>query len=315
MRFQACSDPIWQTILDHVEEAVVVYDKDGGLAYWNKKFKELYAYTDDELSVGIHFSELGRLDVQKGNVAIGDDIGEGAEYLARKAEYRARLKGSFFVHLKDGRWIKTTDRRLPDGGFVSVQTEVTELRQLYSDLMDKNDRLAKANDELQRALNTDFLTGALSREAIISQVEKILLGEPEDEVHRYAMLVDLDHFKTVNDTHGHLIGDQVLQDLAAIARRHSASINHFGRMGGDEFLGIVNVENGTCPTDFFHMFKSDFDQACAEYRTSSTGQVLGLSAGFSRIDEETSNFSTLYHKLDQALYRAKALGKHTAVVV
>lgn len=121
-------------VLDTIEEAIVVYDKDGGLVYWNDRFKEIYAYRDEDLFPGQHFSELGRIDIATGNVAIGDDYGTGEDYLARKREYRTRLQGSFTVQLKDGRWIKTTDRRLTGGGFVSVQTDITALRSFQDQL-------------------------------------------------------------------------------------------------------------------------------------------------------------------------------------
>ena len=314
MQFHSFSDPIWQTILDHMQEAVVVYDKNGGLAYCNKTFKELYAYTDDELSIGIHFSDLGKIDIEKGNVAVGDDLGEGKEYLARKAEYRKHLHGSFLVHLKDGRWIKTTDRRLPDGGFVSVQTDVTELRQLHSSVVEQNDRLGKANTKLQLALDTDFLTGALSREAIITQVQAALSSDSRNDGQAYAMLLDLDHFKAINDNHGHLVGDQVLKKTADIGLNLSSSLQHFGRMGGDEFLGWINLGYNENPIDFFEGFRSSFDQVCIDCKIDSSSHKVGLSAGFAKIDGNIEDFNTLYQRLDDALYQAKALGKHTAVI-
>lgn len=310
------SEYVWHKILDHMEEAVVIYDKNGGLTYWNKKFKELYGYADDELSVGIHFAELGKIDIAKGHVAVGDDIGDGEEYLARKAGYRKKLKGSFFVHLKDGRWIKTTDRRLPDGGFVSVQTDITELRQLQLSLVEKNQRLANSNAELQASLDTDFLTGALSRKAIISKVEDTLAIGPQGGDAKHAMLLDLDHFKAVNDTHGHLVGDQILQRTVEIARNMSATVQHFGRMGGDEFLGIITLQDDQNLTKIFEEFQFEFNKLCSYYNIDVTSQRVGLSAGFTEIDtKKIGTFHTLYQVLDKALYQAKDLGKNMAVVV
>lgn len=314
MKFNNLSDSTWQMILDRVEEAVVVYDKNGELAYWNKSFKDLYAYTDDELSIGVHFSELGRIDIEKGNVAIGDDLGDGEGYLARKAEYRKHLRGSFFVHLTDGRWIKTTDRRLPDGGFISVQTDVTELRQLHSNLERQNASLATANTQLRQALDTDFLTGALSRVAIITQVKQALSGSSRLDGRTYAMLLDLDHFKAINDNYGHLVGDQVLKQTADIARMLSSSVQHFGRMGGDEFLGLIQLERQISPIDFFDRLKSDFEQICLDCKIDRTIQKIGVSAGFTKLDGSITGFHDLYHRLDEALYQAKSLGRHIAVV-
>ncbi|WP_419799929.1 PAS-domain containing protein [Terasakiella sp.] len=116
--------------VEQISEAVVIYGKDGGLLAWNQNFADLYGYTPEDLKPGIHFSELGRIDLERGNVAVGDEYGGGQEYLKRKAEYRTKLEGSFVVRLKDGRWIKTTDRPMGNGGFVSVQVDVTELKKL-----------------------------------------------------------------------------------------------------------------------------------------------------------------------------------------
>ena len=74
-----------------------------------------------------HFRILGEIDMRRGKVVIEDEEGEG--HLERKAVYRKSLKGSFTVKLQDGRWIRTTDRPMPDGGFVSVHVDITELKQ------------------------------------------------------------------------------------------------------------------------------------------------------------------------------------------
>jgi diguanylate cyclase (GGDEF)-like protein/PAS domain S-box-containing protein len=90
------------------------------------------------LRLGVHFSELGKIDLQNGNVVTPEFLGAKQEYLALKAKYRSDLNGSFTVQLKDGRFIKTTDRLLPDGGFISVQTDVTELEGSLRALEAKN---------------------------------------------------------------------------------------------------------------------------------------------------------------------------------
>lgn len=125
--------------LDCMEEAFVVYDKDGYLVECNRAFKRLYNYTDEQAKPGVHFRELGVIDIENGNVAIGTTGGE--DYLALKAEYRKKLQGSFDVLLKDGRWIRTTDRALSNGGFVSVQIEITDQKHAEKTLQENEHRL------------------------------------------------------------------------------------------------------------------------------------------------------------------------------
>ena len=133
--------------MSNISEAIVLYDNDGRLIACNANFRKLYGYTEDQARPGVHFSELGRIDVANGNVAIPPAGGDRESYLRSKAEYRERLEGSFLVHLKDGRWIRTTDRRTSNGGFASVQVDVTEL-------ILREQEVAKARDEAQQAVRS-----------------------------------------------------------------------------------------------------------------------------------------------------------------
>ncbi len=84
---------------------------------------------------------------KNGNVVTTEYLGAKEEYLAIKAKYRSDLAGSFTVQLEDGRFIKTTDRLLPDGGFISVQTDVTAFKSIELQVKLKNDQLQQVNSE------------------------------------------------------------------------------------------------------------------------------------------------------------------------
>lgn len=137
---------------DNSSEAIVIYDADGLLVACNKSFRELYGYTEGEARPGVHFAELGRIDVERGNVVVGDEFGDGDDYLRRKAEFRKKLEGSFIVRLKDGRWIKTSDRPFSRGGFVSIQIDVTEIKKNEEEL-----RIAKEAAEEAVHSKSEFL--------------------------------------------------------------------------------------------------------------------------------------------------------------
>ena len=139
-------------VSENISEALVVYDGDGRLVFCNRNFRELYGYTEAEAHQGVHFRDLGKIDIERGNVAVGDEYGDGEAYLKRKAEYRERLKGSFIVRLKDGRWIKTTDRRLPRGGFVSVQSDISSEKKNEEALL-----AAKESAEAANRTKSEFL--------------------------------------------------------------------------------------------------------------------------------------------------------------
>lgn len=149
---QAGTGAVFAEALDNSSEAIVIYDAKGLLVACNRSFRELYNYTEEEARPGAHFADLGRIDVERGNVVIGDEYGDGDAYLLRKAEYRRTLEGSFIVRLKDGRWIRTNDRPMEGGGFVSLQTDVTELKKNEVALF-----LAKIEAERASRAKSEFL--------------------------------------------------------------------------------------------------------------------------------------------------------------
>jgi len=138
--------------LDNISEAFVIYDKDGFLVTCNDKFRLLYGYTEQEVAPGTHFTTLGEIDINRGNVVVGDEYGSDEEYLQRKQDYRKSLKGSFVVKLNDGRWIKTTDRPTSNGGFVSIQSDITEMKEREALLLQ-----AKEHAELANRAKSDFM--------------------------------------------------------------------------------------------------------------------------------------------------------------
>ncbi|MEH6402025.1 MAG: PAS-domain containing protein [Sneathiella sp.] len=120
--------------LENISEAYVIYDENGLLVSCNQNFRKLYNYSETDVAPGVHFKALGRLDVDRGNVVVGDDQGGRADYLERKAAYREKLEGSFIVQLKDGRWIKTTDRKTSSGGIISIQSDITDRKRMENEL-------------------------------------------------------------------------------------------------------------------------------------------------------------------------------------
>ncbi len=126
--------------LNSMNEAFAAYDASGHLIVCNLAFRNMYGYTPLQARPGVHYRELGEIDIKQGNVAVDDENGD--DYLDRKAAYRKHLEGSFDVKLLDGRWIRTTDRPMPNGGFVSVQVDITERKRAGEALRESEQRFS-----------------------------------------------------------------------------------------------------------------------------------------------------------------------------
>lgn len=204
---------------------------------------------------------------------------------------------AFATDLLSGEWVWIHETLLPDGWLVSIGTDITPLKRLETDL-----RLAR--DEALSASRTDALTGLSNRRWILELAE----SQAETARARGAPLtlatIDLDGFKEINDTGGHLAGDAVLRHFADEATRFFRRGDIVGRPGGDEFLVVMldaDAESAFAAIERFrdHLAPTQVVAALPAY-TFSTG-VATLTAG-----EDTQ--ATL-RRADRALYEAKLAGR------
>jgi diguanylate cyclase (GGDEF)-like protein len=180
-------------------------------------------------------------------------------------------------------------------GLVAQRTE--ELRHM-------NAQLVAQNAQLEALSVTDRLTGLFNRLRLDQSLE--------DELHRYLrfdvpfalLLIDVDHFKDVNDTHGHAVGDQVLQQFAAILGGSTRAVDLVGRWGGEEFLVICRETQETGAMALAEKLRQDvaaFAFPVVGQRTASFG-VTSVCAG--------DTVARMMARADAALYRAKAAGRN-----
>ena len=167
----------------------------------------------------------------------------------------------------------------------------------------ENTRLHK---ETQRMAWHDSLTGLYNRNyldiflSIVQDNNRIKLG---------CMLFDLDYFKEVNDTYGHLTGDQVLKTVAAILKKHSTSGKIAARYGGEEFIILcldINLQ------DLFHLAETIKQEVAETPFFTTKGQQFNLtiSCGIASIPEHSSTIPELFARADEALYQAKNSGRN-----
>lgn len=126
-----------QNLLDAIEsmpEGFVLYDADGNLEVCNDRFREDYRYSVEDAHPGVHFTDLGRIDISRGRISVPSGYKDADDYLETRRIYRTKLEGTFPVTLADGRYLMTRDRKTTSGGLVSIQTDITRIKKTEESL-------------------------------------------------------------------------------------------------------------------------------------------------------------------------------------
>ena len=176
----------------------------------------------------------------------------------------------------------------------------------------KHKILERENRHLQAKAERDSLTGLLNRAATEDAVTYHLCGCGEQM--RCAMLVlDLDDFKAINDTYGHLKGDRLLIEIARILRHNTRKADVVGRFGGDEFVVFLTDTQGD------ESIIRKVQDLAAEIRglseTLDIALPVSVSFGVTMTGKENTSFSEMFASADKALYLAKRSGKDRYAVL
>ena len=166
-----------------------------------------------------------------------------------------------------------------------------------------------AEEQLRQAAVNDALTGLPNRNALATRLEHAILRVNRSGDRIALLFIDLDRFKKVNDTHGHLAGDDVLRQAAARIRACVREVDTVARLGGDEFVVLLETDvrpdtPGIIGERVRQAFTTAFDWQGVEVR-------CGASVGVSLFPDHARDSASLLATADAAMYRAK-LGADTS---
>jgi len=235
------------------------------------------------------------------------DLRTHAEYIGHPTVTRLGLlsySGLPVVVGGDPRWVLALLRQRAETTVNAVDVAYMEL---IADWLGNALHQSAQTDLLQRIALTDPLTGLPNRRAAEERLQKEKARIPRDGQGFAMALVDLDHFKSINDRYGHAVGDEVLK---AVARRFASGLREgdwVARWGGEEFLFVLH---GSTAEEAGGIIERLAGQARAAPVQTSVGDInLSFSAGVAAFGTSDSETAPLLEDIDQALYRAKAGGR------
>ncbi|WP_246542504.1 diguanylate cyclase [Roseibium polysiphoniae] len=171
-----------------------------------------------------------------------------------------------------------------------------------------HDELMEAKVRLERIASVDDLTSILNRRAFLERANTEVARFRRTQETFSAVLIDIDHFKSINDTYGHSVGDEVLKRFTAVVSKLLRAVDVFGRVGGEEFCVLLDR---TGPADALMVAERIREIVTTDCKLPGVAGGVTCSMGIATISNDDVEFSTLLQRADVALYQAKNNGRNS----
>lgn len=292
--FQQQAD-VLNIVLDHITHGMVVVGLDYRTLAFNRHFEDIFQLPPGSVEVGVDFRDILRVwaaETGQSDEMLAYALSQLDEPNTFEFEFSQLIKGQI-------RWCLLTHNPLPGGGFVRTFSDITKQKSVEANLL-----------KLSRE---DPLTGLYNRRTLIDA----LLAELR-RAHRYhrplsVLMMDIDHFKKINDTWGHSSGDEVLKIFAAVCRSSLRENDKVGRWGGEEFVMFLPETAGPEAEIVAERIRRQTEAMFNHTRQPSRDPILAtVSIGVATAGEE-DDLETVVSRADQAMYEAKALGRNRVI--
>ncbi len=281
---------VFQTLVDNIPGGVTLFGADWTLLAHNQEFARLLEFPEELFQRSPTLVDFFRFNAERGEYGDGNVHAIVEEFMARAQRREPHL---FTRTRPNGTILEVRGLPLVDGGFVTIYTDITERH--------------RAAEAIERLAHRDTLTGLANRYTLEARLDQLVADARRHQRRLAVMFLDIDNFKTINDTLGHAVGDQF---LCAAASRLVATVRDndiVARLGGDEFVVVLaDVVDSFAAAQVATLINQALQQP-----VSVGAHVLSASAsiGICFFPEDGGSRGALMQSADMAMYHAKKAGK------
>ena len=299
----------YQAALSNISQGLLIIGNGRRIIFANQLFQDMLEIPPALTTEGADITDLLRFLAQRGDFGSGDP-----EYQVQKWQIGLASASSYRNELQQpsGRWLTVAGSPFDADGYVMTVTDITDRQQeqerLAFEVAEKTLALRKANRELGRLAYLDPLLGIPNRRrfsTIAGRIHQQMIREGRSSI---VLMVDVDHFKSINDQHGHAVGDLVLSRIADQIRHQLRPADHLARYGGEEFVILLTMTDRQEGCQTAETIREGI--ARAHTRTADAIVEVTVSIGLSEWEPQEEGIESALIRADNALYDAKKAGRN-----
>lgn len=296
-------DGLYKEMLDNLHDGVYFVDRRRRITYWNKAAERITGYSAGEVlghfcadNLLNHEDDTGKL-LCRGHCPLAESMTDGQ---LRQAEvYLHNVQGQRVPVL-----VRASPLRNPEGRIIgAVET--------FSDNSSAVAARQRVTHLLQEA-ESDALTGLSNRRTIERRLQGSLAEWRQGDPPFGLLFIDIDYFKRINDTYGHVVGDQMLKMVADTLRRSLRGTDLVGRWGGEEFVIVLYGVEQRRLASVANKLRALIAASALRYEQHLIRVTASIGATLNRPGD---TLSELVRRADQLLYRSKAAGRNCVSLI